>query len=259
MTALIHTLIQKANPLLPQGLGIWPHIETFFEQPLHPQLKSLSNKLALFSSLLNDLANPDNILPKPPSIATMASLHQELVRDFPVEYTRAFCLLSGPAGECTLLGGDALRLSEAAPFVYSASVSSALMEATFYGYLLRRSALDSLLRETFENKATPPSQHLSLSPWLLHPLIRQLFGIGYESETFWSPQDALCALYQLSQIPQMLPNRPVIFHLACPQKQTVVFEAISEERVFFRNHIGKLFSLSFKSFTAQATSLFFPT
>jgi len=256
-TALIQTLLEKANPQLPKGQNIWPHIESFFEQPLHPQLKSLSNKPALLASLLLDLANPSNILPEPPSIPTMASLHQEFARDFPVEYVRAFCLLAGPTGEYTLLGGDALRLSEAAPFVYSASVSSALMEATFYGYLQRRNALDSLLQETFANN-TNPAQHLSLAPWLLPPLIRQLFGIGYESETFWSPKEARCALYKLSQLPPIPPNRPVVFHLAAPTKQAVVFEAVREDTVFFRNNIGKLFSLSFKNFAAQASSFFFP-
>jgi len=262
--ALFENLEQKANPHLPQGKGLWPYIENFLEQALHPQLKSLTNKPALFSSLLSDLANPDNILPEPPSIATLASLHQELARDFPVEYMRACCLLASTVGEFTMLGGDALRLAEAAPFVYSASVSSALMEATFYGYLLRRSAFDSLLSETFKNNN--PTQHISLAPWLLPPLIRQLFGISYESETLWSPQDAASALLKLAPIPQMLPNRPVLFHLATPQEkhlqqkqQTVVFEAMREKKVFFRNNMGKLFSLPFQSFAAQALSLSFPT
>jgi len=263
ITALIECLEEKANPQVPIGQSIWPYIESFFEAPLHPQFRSLSNKPALFSSLLNDLANPDNILPEHPSVATMASLHQEFARDFPLEYTRAFCFLAGPAGEFTMLGGDVLRLTESAPFVYSASVSSALMEAAFYGYLLRRSALDSLLGETFSPSYS--AQRISLAPWLLPPLIRQLFGIGYESETFWSPQDASCALHKLAQVPQMLPNRPVIFHLASQEKhlpgkqQTVVFEAMHEERVFFRNNMGKLFSLSLRSFAMQATSIFFPT
>jgi len=256
--SLIENLEKKANPTLPKGQSIWLYIEKFFEQPLHPQLKSLSNKPALFSSFLSNLANPDNILPEHPSIATMASLHQEFARDFPVEYTRAFCSLAGPNGEFTMLGGAALRLLESAPFVYSASVSSALMEATFYGYLLRRSALDSLLGKTFETTGNP-AQRISLSPWLLTPLIRQLFGIGYESETFWSPHDASLALLKLHQVPQMLPNRPVVFHLATPEKQhTVVFEALRGELVFFRNSIGKLFSLSCRSFTMQAVSVFFP-
>jgi len=262
--ALLECLEKKANPGLPKGQSIWPHIEALGEQPLHPQLKSLFNKPALLSSLLGDLAHPENILPEHPSVATMASLQQEFARDFPMEYTRAFCSLVGPAGEFTMLGGDALRLSESAPFVYSASVSSALMEAVFYGFLLRRSALDSLLGKTFQSNANP-AQLLPLAPWLLPPLIRQLFGIGYESETFWSPQDASCALLGLAQVPLMLPNRPVVFYLSSREKhlpkkqQAVVFEAMRKERVFFRNNMGKLFSLSLRSFSMQAASVFFPT
>jgi len=131
------------------------------------------------------------------------------------------------------------------------------MEAAFYGFLLKRSAFDSLLGETF-NSANP-SRRVSVSPWLLPPLIRQLFGIGYEAETFWAQKDASTALLQLSFAPCMLPNRPVVFYLAAPGKQqAVVFEAMREARVFFRNPIGKLFSLSARSFAMQAVSILFP-
>jgi hypothetical protein len=173
-----------------------------------------------------------------------------------------------------MLGGDALRVTESAPFVYSSSVSSALIEAAFYGYLLRRSALDSLLGETFKDSRNP-ARPASLSLGFLPYLIRQLFGIGYESETFWSSQDASSSLHKLAEVPHMLPNRPVVFHLAIQEKhpqekyfpgkhipekqQAIVFEAMREERVFFRNNIGKLFSLSSKNFATQAMSIFFPT
>jgi len=61
----------------------------------------------------------------------------------------------------------------------------------------------------------------------------------------------------LSQ-PSLLASLHVASHL--PEKQqAVVLEAMHKERVFFRNSIGKLFSLPLRSFSRQATSFFFPS
>ncbi len=251
---LLGALLEKTPEVLTtvdvNGKSALENLARLAQQPLNPKIAGDANKGELLASVLRDLVNPNRIDQGDAPTCTVTSMQFELVADEPAEYTRLIADLSGPDGRAKMRGGSYLELESGdAGARDGRSVSNAVFQTAAMEFGNGRDAqFDPFVGKSVN--ATTGAEQRGLKPAQQTQVLRQLFGVNYESKNFLSEAEGAKALEKLRTInTRGAQNRPIILQLDQGNfNHAVTFERVSEQRVFFRDPYGVLRSMPEQQF-----------
>ncbi len=251
---LLGALLEKAPEVLStvdgNGKTALENLSRLAQQPLNPKIAGDTNKGELLASVLRDIVNPNRIDQGDAPTCTVTSMQFELVTDEPAEYTRLIADLSGPDGRAKMRGGSNLELESGdAGARDGRSISGALFQTAAMEFGNGRDAQFDPYAGKSVNAKTGAEQR-GLKPAQQTQVLRQLFGVNYESKNFLTEAEGAKALEKLRTVDTRgAQNRPIILQLDQGDfNHAVTFERISEQRVFFRDPYGVLRSMPEQQF-----------
>jgi hypothetical protein len=214
-------------------------------QPLHPNAASHTTKNEVLESVLRNLANPNRIDQGDAPTCTVTSMQFELVADEPAEYTRLMADLTGPQGRAKMRGGADLVLEAGeAGARDNRSVADTIFQNAAMEFGNGKDAQFDPYAGKSVNAKTGAEQR-GLKPAQQTQVLRQLFGVNYESKNFLSEAEGQKALEKLRTVDTRgHQNRPIVLQLDQGDfNHAVTFERVKEDRVYFRDPYGVLRSM----------------
>jgi hypothetical protein len=228
-----------------KGQTLLSNLARLASQPLHPNAAADTTKQELLASVLRDIANPNRIDQGDAPTCTVTSMQYDLVSDEPAEYARLVADLTGPEGKAKMRGGSFLELQPGdAGARDGRSVSQAIFQTAGMEYGNGRSMEFDPYAGRSVNGQTGATQR-GLKPAQQTQLLRQLFGVNYESKQFYTEAEGAKALEKLRTYDARgNQNRPIVLHLDQGDiNHAVTLEKVSDQRVFFRDPYGVLRSM----------------
>ena len=246
---LLGALLEKAPEALSDpdshGASTLSNLARLVGQPLNAALVKDTSSAELLTSVLRDIANPNQIVQGDAPTCTVTSMQYELVADEPAEYARLMADLSGPAGKAKMRGGSYLQAE--------AGDAGARDERPVSSALFQTAAMEfgngkDMQFDPVAGKSVSPTtgkEQRGLIPAQQTQVLRQLFGVNYESKNFLTEAQGQKALAKLRDYDARgNQNRPII--LALDQgsfNHAVTFERVSGQQVYFRDPYGILRSM----------------
>jgi hypothetical protein len=251
VSTLVGALLEKHRDVLEnpdsKGQTMLSNLARMAQQPLNPSAASDTNKNELMTSVLRDIVNPNRIDQGDAPTCTVTSMQFELVNDQPSEYARLMADLTGPAGRAKMMGGSDLELQAGdagAGARDNRSVSDALFQTAAMEFGNGRDAQFDPYAGKSVNPTTGAEQR-GLKPAQQTQVLRQLFGVNYESKNFLSEAEGAKALEKLRTYDaRKNQNRPIILQIDQGDfNHAVSLEHVTDGRVFFRDPYGVLRSM----------------
>ncbi|HEY0883578.1 MAG TPA: hypothetical protein VGD87_18725 [Archangium sp.] len=214
-------------------------------QPLNPGAASDTTKSELMASVLQNLANPNRIDQGNAPTCTVTSMQFELVADEPAEFVRLMADLTGPQGRAKMRGGSDLVLEAGEGGARDGrSISDTLFQNAAMEFGNGKDAQFDPYAGKSVNAKTGAEQR-GLKPAQQTQVLRQLFGVNYESKNFKSEAEGQKALEKLRTVDTRgNQNRPIVLQLDQGDfNHAVTFERVKENRVYFRDPYGVLRSM----------------
>lgn len=252
VASLVGALLEKHRDVLEnadsKGQTMLANLARMAQQPLNPNAASDTNKDELLTSVLRDIVNPNRIDQGDAPTCTVTSMQFELVADQPAEYARLMADLTGPDGRAKMMGGSDLELQPGdagAGARDKRSVSDALFQTAAMEFGNGRDAQFDPYAGKSVN-ATTGAEQRGLKPAQQTQVLRQLFGVNYESKNFMNEAEGAKALEKLRTYDaRKNQNRPIILQIDQGDfNHAVSLERVNEGRVFFRDPYGVLRSMS---------------
>ncbi len=246
---LVGAILEKVPKALTdvdfKGQTTLANLARIASQPLHPNAASDTSKQELLAAVLRDIANPNRIDQGDAPTCTVTSMQYELVADEPAEYARLMAELTGPDGKAKMRGGGLLELQPGdAGARDGRPVSQAVFQTAGMEYGNGRDMEFDPYAGRSVNEKTGATQR-GLKPAQQTQVLRQLFGVNYQSKQFYTEAEGAKALENLRTYDARgHQNRPVVLHLDQGDiNHAVTLERVKESRVYFRDPYGVLRSM----------------
>jgi hypothetical protein len=245
------------------GRSLLSNLATLASQPLHASLAGHTTTEELLSGILTDVMNPNRIDQGNATTCTVASMQFELVADEPGEYARLMAGLAGPKGTVKMQGGGDLRLGPGdadARARDGRSASQTLFQSAAMEYANGRfSNYDPVLGVSINERTG--EERLGLKPDNQQALLEKLFGVKYSIDRLFTEAEGAKALGKLQGWDARgFRNRPIIVDLDQGKfNHAVTLEAVTKERVTFRDPYGVLRSMPASTFPKVAVAIHLPT
>ena len=251
---LVGAMLEKSRDVLEsvdsKGQTMLANLARLAQQPINPNVAADTNKNELLTSVLRDVVNPNRIDQGDAPTCTVTSMQFELVADQPAEFARLMADLTGPEGKAKMMGGADLQLEKGdAGARDGRSVSDSIFQTAAMEFGNGRDAQFDPYAGKSVNQKTGAEQR-GLKPAQQTQVLRQLFGVNYESKNFMNEAEGAKALEKLRTYDARgSQNRPIILQLDQGDfNHAVSLERVSEGRVFFRDPYGVLRSMSENQF-----------
>lgn len=264
---LLGSMVERAPEALKEldssGRSLLSNLATLSSQPLHASLAGHTTTEELLSGVLQDVMNPNRIDQGSATTCTVASMQFELVADEPAEYARLMAGLSGPKGAVKMQGGGDLRLGPGdadARARNGRSASQTLFQSAAMEYANGRfSNYDPVLGVSINERSG--EERLGLKPDNQQALLEKLFGVKYSIDRLFTETEGAKALGKLEGWDARgFRNRPIIVDIDQGKfNHAVTLEAVTKERVTFRDPYGVLRSMPASTFPKVAVAIHLPT
>ncbi len=264
---VLGSLVERAPEALTdldsRGDTLLSHLSTLASQPLNASLVGHTSTEDLLSSALVDVMNPNRIDQGSAPTCTVTSMQFELVADEPAEYLRLLAGVTGPKGSVQMKGGGDLRLGpgDADPRARGGrSVSQAIFQSAAMEYANGRFSNFDPVIGLSTNTRTGATQQ-GLKPDNQQALLENLFGVKYSIDRLYSESEGEKALAKLvGWDARGARNRPIVVDLdQGPFNHTVTLEAVTREKVLFRDPYGVLRSMPASTFPKVAVAIHLPS
>jgi hypothetical protein len=246
---LVGALLEKTPKALTDvdstGQTLLANLARLASQPLHPNAATDTTSQDVLTAALRDVVNPNRIDQGDAPTCTVTSIQYELVADEPAEYLRLLADLTGPSGKAKMRGGGVLALDPGdAGALDGRSVSQAIFQTAAMEYGNGRDMEFDPYAGRSINEKTGATQR-GLKPSQQTQVLRQLFGVNYQSKHFYTEAEGARALEKLRTYDARgHQNRPIVLHLDQGDvNHAVTLERVKDERVFFRDPYGVLRSM----------------
>jgi hypothetical protein len=245
-----------------QGGTLLDNLAKMASQPLNSKLYANTSSDQLLTSTLVDIANPNRIDQGTAPTCTVTSMQFELVADEPSEYARLMADLTGPKGTAKMRGGGELTLDKSdgvAAARDGRSISQALFQSAAMEYANGDAATFDPVKGTSTRTDTGET-YAGLKPGQQTQILRNLFGVNYETKTLYSEADGQKELEALKGYDASANlNRPVLLEIDQGSiNHAVSLERIADGRVFFRDPYGTLRSMDQAKFAQVVVAVHQP-
>ncbi len=247
--SLMGALLEKSKEVLTavdsKGATALSNLARLAQQPLNPKIAGDTTRADLLNSCLRDIVNPNRVDQGDAPTCTVTSMQFELVADEPAEYARLLADLAGPDGRAQMRGGSYLEVEAGdAGARDGRSASDAIFQTAAMEFGNGRDAQFDPYAGKSVN-ATTGAEQRGLKPAQQTQVLRQLFGVNYESKNFLTEAEGAKALEKLrSYDTRGAQNRPVILQIDQGDfNHAVTFERVQDQRVYFRDPYGVLRSM----------------
>ncbi len=244
------------------GKTLISNLEKLATQPLNSMLAGGTSTQELLNSALLDVTNPNRIDQGTAPTCTVTSMQFELVADNPAEYLRLLTGLAGPSGAATMKGGSDLVLGRGDADARARDdrpVSQAIFQSAAMEYGNGKSAdFDPIAGKSTD--ASTGKTYAGLGPSQQTMVLRQLFGINYRTDQFYSESEGAKALQALQGFDASSSvNRPIILDIDQGAiNHAVTLEKVDGGRVFFRDPYGVLRSIPDEMFPKYVVAMHRP-
>ena len=254
--SLVGALLEKAPEVLSSvdgaGQTTLANLARLASEPLNPKAAGDTTKGDLLSAVLRDIVNPNRIDQGDAPTCTVTSMQYELVADEPAEYARLMADLTGPDGRAKMRGGSYLELEvgdAGAGARDSRSVSNAIFQTAAMEFGNGRDGQFDPYAGKSVN-AVAGTEQRGLKPAQQTQVLRQLFGVNYESKNFRNESDGQKVLEKLRNYDTRgAQNRPIVLQIDQGDfNHAVTFERVKDQRVYYRDPYGVLRSMPEQNF-----------
>jgi hypothetical protein len=244
------------------GKTLISNLEKLTTQPLNTMLAGETSTSELVDSALLDITNPNRVDQGTAPTCTVTSMQFELVADNPAEYLRLLTGLAGPSGSAQMKGGSDLVIGRGDGDLKARDdrpVSQALFQSAAMEYGNGKAAsFDPISGQSTD--ASTGKTYAGLAPSQQTMVLRQLFGINYRTDQFYTEADGARALAGLQGFDaSQAVNRPVILDIdQGPINHAVTLEKVDAGRVYFRDPYGVLRSIPDEMFPKYVVAMHRP-
>jgi hypothetical protein len=175
----------------------------------------------------------------------VTSMQFELVADDPAEFARIIADMTGPEGKAKLRGGAELVMERGEA---GARDGRSVADTIFQNAAMELGNGKDAQFDPYAGKsvnAKTGAEQRGLKPAQQTTVLRQLFGVNYESKNFLSEAEGAKALEKLRAVDTRgMQNRPIILQIDQGDfNHAVTFEQVKDQRVYFRDPYGILRSM----------------
>ncbi len=227
--------------------------------PLNPALSAGTTKQKLLEEVLLQVANPDRIEQGNAPTCTVTSMQFELVRDETAEYVRLMAGLTGPQGKAQMKGGGDLKLDpDALAQLSDRQSSQAIFQSAAMEYGDGADQFDAAKGFSHDDKGVQPD-YAGLLPYQQTVMLRQLFGVKYETRSLATEGSRAKALNDLRNYATVGTNRPVLLEIDQGNfNHAVTYEMQKNDRVYFRDPYGQIRSMPKEAFIKHVVAVHQP-
>lgn len=257
MGAVLEKVPKALTNVDSKGNTLLSNLARLATEPLNAKASSDTNRGEVLASVLRDITNPNRIDQGDAPTCTVTSMQFELVADEPSEYARLLADLTGPAGKAKMRGGGELELDAGetgARDLRSASQTIFQNAAMEYGNG-KDSQFDPFAQKSVNQKTG--AEQRGLKPAQQTQVLRQLFGVNYESKQFLTEADGAKALEKLRNYSARgEQNRPIVLQIDQGDfNHAVTLDSVKNDRVFFRDPYGVLRSMPENQFAKYVVAM----
>ncbi len=249
VASLVGAVLEKVPKALTdvdsKGNTLLSNLARLATEPLNPKAASDTTRSEVLEGVLRDIANPNRIDQGDAPTCTVTSMQFELVADEPAEYARLMADLTGPNGKAKMRGGGELVLEAGETGARDGrSVSHTIFQNAAMEYGNGRDSQFDPYAQKSVNQKTGAEQR-GLKPAQQTQVLRQLFGVNYESKQFLTEADGAKALEKLrTYTARGEQNRPIVLQIDQGDvNHAVTLDSVKNERVYFRDPYGVLRSM----------------
>ncbi|PZR08239.1 MAG: hypothetical protein DI536_25370 [Archangium gephyra] len=257
MGAVLEKVPRALSNVDSKGNTLLSNLARLATEPLNAKASGDTTRSEVLASVLRDIANPNRIDQGDAPTCTVTSMQFELVADEPSEYARLMADLTGPAGKAKMRGGGELVLDAGeagARDLRSASQTIFQNAAMEYGNG-RDAEFDPYAQKSVNQKTG--AEQRGLKPAQQTQVLRQLFGVNYESKQFLTEADGAKALEKIRNYSARgAQNRPVVLQIDQGDfNHAVTLDSVKNERVYFRDPYGVLRSMPENQFAKHVVAM----
>lgn len=249
VATLMGAVLEKAPEALTdidsKGNTLLANLARLASEPLNTKAASDTSRSEVLESVLRDIANPNRIDQGDAPTCTVTSMQFELVADEPAEYARLMADLTGPAGKAKMRGGGELVLEAGETGARDQrSVSQTIFQNAAMEYGNGRDSQFDPYAQKSVNQKTGAEQR-GLKPAQQTQVLRQLFGVNYQSKQFLTEAEGAKALEKIRDYTARgAQNRPIVLQIDQGDfNHAVTLDSVKNDRVYFRDPYGVLRSM----------------
>ena len=195
------------------GKTIFADLAELASQPLNAALYSGTTKQKILDEVLLQVANPDRVEQGSAPTCTVTSMQFELARDETAEYVRLMAGLTGPQGSVEMRGGGALKLEpETLLALDKRQGSQAIFQTAAMEYGNGGDHYD-VKKDVSHDENGVKDDYAGLMPYQQTVMLRQLFGVNYETKSLLTEASRAKALNDLKDYATVGKNRPVLLEI----------------------------------------------
>lgn len=261
VASLVGAILEKVPEALSdvdgKGNTTLANLARLASEPLNTAAAGDTTKAEVLESVLRDIANPNRIDQGDAPTCTVTSMQFELVADEPGEYTRLMADLTGPAGRTEMRNGGDLVLEAGETGARDGrSVSHTVFQNAAMEYGNGRDSQFDPYAQKSVNQKTGAEQR-GLKPAQQTQVLRQLFGINYESKNFATEAEGAKALEKIRNYSARgAQNRPIVLQIDQGDfNHAVTLDSVKDGRVNFRDPYGVLRSMPEENFAKYVVAM----
>lgn len=241
------------------GKSLLSNLADLASQPLNAALYNGTTKQKVLDDVLLQIANPDRVEQGSAPTCTVTSMQFELVRDDAAEYARLMAGLTGSKGKVAMKGGGDLKLDpETLASLDKRGTSQAIFQNAAMEYGNGADAYDSKKGVSHDDKGVQ-ADYAGLMPYQQTTMLRQLFGVKYETKSLATESSRAKALVELRDYTTVGKNRPVLLEIDQGDfNHAVTYEMQKNDRVYFRDPYGQIRSMPSDAFIKHVVAVHKP-
>jgi hypothetical protein len=257
--ALLEGTPEAATSVDRNGRSLLGNLSDLAAQPLNAALYSGTTKQKVLDEVLLQVANPDRIEQGNAPTCTVTSMQFELVRDDTSEYVRLMAGLTGPGGSVEMKGGGALKLDpKSLAQLNKRQSSQAIFQTAAMEYGNGADDFDVAKGVSHDDKGVK-EDYPGLMPYQQTVMLRQLFGVKYETRSLPTEASRAKALQELRGYATVGTNRPVLLEIDQGNfNHAVTYEMQKNDRVYFRDPYGQIRSMPQEAFIQHVVAVHQP-
>ncbi|MGV3621788.1 MAG: hypothetical protein ACO1OB_13270 [Archangium sp.] len=261
VATLVGAVLEKVPKALSnvdsKGNTLLSNLARLASEPLNAKASGDTSRSEVLASVLRDIANPNRIDQGDAPTCTVTSMQFELVADEPSEYARLMADLTGPAGKAKMRNGGELTLEAGETGALDQrSVSQTIFQNAAMEYGNGQDSKFDPFAQKSVNQKTGAEQR-GLKPAQQTQVLRQLFGVNYESKQFLTEADGAKALEKLRDYSARgAQNRPIVLQIDQGDfNHAVTLDSVKDGRVLFRDPYGVLRSMPEDNFAKYVVAM----
>ncbi len=241
------------------GKSLLANLSELASQPLNAALYSGTTKQKVLDEVLLQTANPDRIEQGNAPTCTVTSMEFELVRDDTAEYVRLMAGLTGPSGTVEMKGGGELKLDpDSLAQLDKRQSTQAIFQSAAMEFGNGADNFDAAKGVSHDDKGVK-DDYPGLLPYQQTVMLRQLFGVKYETKSLPTEGSRQKALDELRSYATVGANRPVLLEIDQGNfNHAVTYEMQKNDRVYFRDPYGQVRSMPEEAFIKHVVAVHKP-